>query len=266
MKVVLFCGGMGTRLWGFNQDVPKPMVHIGYRPLLWYVMRYYAYHGHRDFILCLGYKADVIKQYFLDYHEAISNDFVMTGSSGDIELLNSDIDDWRITFVDTGRRALIGERLRRVRHLLDGEGTFLANYSDGLTDAPLEKIIRQHEELDSTVTLMTAQPSGSFHIVDHDGPRITGFSHISDTGRKVNAGFYVMNEDVFDYIEEGEDLVAQPFDRLITAGGLYGYHYDGFFKPLDTFKDKQVLESLKSDGSPPWEVWREDVNGEERQV
>lgn len=255
MKVVLFCGGMGTRLWGYGQDLPKPMVHIGYRPLLWYVMRYYAHYGHNDFILCLGHKADVIKDYFLNYHEAVSNDFVLHGSTGEIDLLNSDIDEWRITFVDTGRDNSIGERLVRVRNLVAGEGTFLANYADGLTDAPLDRMIQHHHMLDATTTLMMGHPSGSFHIVDHDGPRITGFSHINESGRQVNAGYYVMNEDVFDYIEEDEDLVAEPFERMIKANRLYGYSHDGFFKPMDTFKDKRALDELHAMGSPPWEVW-----------
>ena len=258
MKVVLFCGGLGTRLWDYTRDVPKPMVEIGYRPLLWYVMKYYAYHGHRDFILCLGYKADVVKRYFLDYHEGISNDFVLTSGGKDIELLNTDIEDWRITFVDTGMNASIGERLAAVRPLLEGEETFLANYSDGLTDAPLPQLIERHQSTEATVTLLMARPTGTYHVVDHDDELITGFEHITATDRWVNGGFYVMNQRIFDYLHPGEDLVAEPFERLIKDRALIGYKYDGFWTAMDTFKDKQRLEDLYAQGSAPWLVWKDE--------
>src|SRR5512136_780682 len=137
MKVVLFCGGLGTRLRGLSDDIPKPMVRIGYRPILWHVMKYYAYYGHKEFILCLGYKADRIKDYFLNYNEYVSNDFTMTNGGKDIQLVKSDIQDWRITFVDTGLKSNIGQRLWAVRKYLEGEEMFLANYSDGLTDLNL---------------------------------------------------------------------------------------------------------------------------------
>ena len=141
MKVVLFCGGRGLRLREHSEAIPKPMVPIGYRPILWHVMRYYAHYGHRDFILCLGYRGDAIKDYFLHYSEAVSNDFVLSDGGRQIELLTSDIADWRITFADTGLDTTIGERLRRVRHLLAGEEIFLANYGDTLTDAPLDRLV-----------------------------------------------------------------------------------------------------------------------------
>jgi glucose-1-phosphate cytidylyltransferase len=147
MKVVLFCGGRGLRLREHSEAIPKPMVQIGYRPILWHVMRYYAHYGHRDFILCLGYRADAIKDYFLHYDEAASNDFVLSEGGRRVELLGSDIADWRITFADTGLDTTIGERLRRVRHLLEGEEIFLANYGDTLTDAPLDELVETFREL-----------------------------------------------------------------------------------------------------------------------
>ena len=140
MKVVLFCGGQGMRMREFSETIPKPMVPIGYRPIMWHLMRYYAHFGHKDFILCLGYRGDSIKEYFLNYKEWLSNDFVLSGGGADVQLLSSDIDDWRITFVDTGTHSNIGERLRAVRPHLEGEEIFLANYSDGLTDAPLDRV------------------------------------------------------------------------------------------------------------------------------
>jgi glucose-1-phosphate cytidylyltransferase len=141
MKVVLFCGGRGMRMREYSETIPKPMVPIGPRPIMWHLMRYYAHYGHKDFILCLGYRGDSIKEYFLDYKEWLSNDFVLSGGGSDVELLSSDIDDWRITFVDTGIDANIGQRLRAVRTHLEGEEVFLANYSDGLSDVPLDRVV-----------------------------------------------------------------------------------------------------------------------------
>src|SRR5262249_30864543 len=141
MKVVLFCGGLGMRLREFSESIPKPMVSIGYRPILWHVMKYYAHYGHNEFILCLGSKSDVIKDYFLNYNECVSNDFVLSSGGSQINLLNSDIHDWKITFVDTGTTANVGQRLKAVQPHLAGEEVFLANYADGLTDVELPKMI-----------------------------------------------------------------------------------------------------------------------------
>ena len=170
MKVVLFCGGRGLRLREHSEAIPKPMVQIGYRPILWHVMRYYAHYGHRDFILCLGYRADAIKDYFLHYDEAASNDFVLSEGGRRVELLGSDIADWRITFADTGLDTTIGERLRRVRHLLEGEEIFLANYGDTLTDAPLDELVETFRADTATAALLAVRPSHSysFHVVDTD--------------------------------------------------------------------------------------------------
>src|SRR6202030_1749694 len=153
MKVVLFCGGAGMRLRGYSEDVPKPMVTIGSRPVLWHVMKYYAHFGHKDFILCLGYKANVIKNYFLEYEESVSNDFVLSKGGRDLEFMQRDIDDWRITFVDTGQRSTIGDRLRLIEPYLKGEDVFLANYSDGLTDFPLPTLIDEFSHRDGYATV-----------------------------------------------------------------------------------------------------------------
>src|SRR5512134_2167309 len=141
MKVVLFCGGLGTRLKEYSDTIPKPMVEIGYRPLLWHLMRYYAHFGHKEFILCLGYKGDTIKKYFLEYDETVSNDFVMTEGGRKVDLLASDIQDWKITFVDTGMSSNIGMRLKAVEPYVAGDEMFLANYSDGLSDLPMPEVI-----------------------------------------------------------------------------------------------------------------------------
>ena len=165
MKVVLFCGGRGLRLREHSEAIPKPMVPIGYRPILWHVMRYYAHFGHRDFILCLGYRADAIKDYFLHYDEAVSNDFVLSDGGRRVELLGSDIADWRITFADTGLDTTIGERLRRVRHLLEGEEMFLANYGDTLTDAPLDRLVETFRA-DTATALVPGRPAVGLPVPD----------------------------------------------------------------------------------------------------
>ena len=167
-KVVLFCGGLGLRLRDYSEAIPKPMVGIGYRPILWHVMKYYAHFGYKDFILCLGYKADVIKAYFRNYDESVSNDFVLTGGS-EVTLLNSDIHDWNITFIDTGIRANIGERLMAVQPLLEGEDAFLANYTDGLTDLDLSSYVDDALATGKTGSFLCVRPTQTFHVVSVGG-------------------------------------------------------------------------------------------------
>jgi glucose-1-phosphate cytidylyltransferase len=257
VKVVLFCGGKGMRLREFSDTVPKPMVPIGYRPVLWHLMRYYAHYGHTDFILCLGYRADAIKQYFLDYKEWLSNDFVLSGGGADVELLQRDIDEWRITFVDTGLNANIGERLMAVRHLLEDDDVFLANYADGLTDAPLPALIDHFEQQDKTATFLCVPPSQTFHVVETDEKsQVLSIRDATKADLWVNGGYFVLRNDIFDYMRPGEELVVEPFNRLIDAGELSAYRYDGFWLGMDTFKDREVLEQMFQDGTAPWEVWK----------
>src|SRR6266516_2417177 len=162
MKVVLFCGGAGMRLRGYSDDVPKPMVQLGTRPILWHLMKYYAHFGHKDFIICLGYKGNVIKDYFLHYDEAASNDFVWSQGGRKVQFLNRDIDDWTITFVYTGADADIGQRLKAVEPYLEGEEIFLANYSDGLSDVELPEMIEKFRRSDAIASLLLVPPTSSF--------------------------------------------------------------------------------------------------------
>ena len=257
MKVVLFCGGLGTRLRNYSEAIPKPLVPLGYRPILWHVMRYYAHFGHKDFILCLGYKGDCIKKYFLDYEETISNDFVMSGGGKNVELLSSDIQDWNITFVDTGFNSNVGMRLKAVQPYLKGEEMFLANYSDGVSDLPLPAMIERFHQQQAVACFAGVAPTQSFHLVSlEDGGRVKSIRHIKDVGMRVNGGFFVFRNDIFNWIEPGEELVEEPFKRLAEAGKLFAYPHDGFWACMDTFKDKQRLEDLYSDGQVPWEVWK----------
>jgi glucose-1-phosphate cytidylyltransferase len=257
MKVVLFCGGLGMRLRDYSDRIPKPLVPLGYRPILWHVMKYYAHYGHRDFILCLGYRGDAIKEYFLNYDECLSNDFVLSKGARRIDLLRKDIEDWRITFVDTGIQSNIGERLKAVEPFLDGEKEFLANYSDGLTDFPLPTLIDEFHRRDCTGIFLTVRPNASFHFVkrDSDGT-VLGVDDVLGANAWINGGFFVFKRAIFDYIQPGEELVEQPFGRLTHERKLVAHDYDGFWRCVDTFKDLQALETLCAQGRAPWEVWR----------
>jgi glucose-1-phosphate cytidylyltransferase len=255
MKVVLFCGGQGLRLRDHSDVLPKPMTRIGYRPILWHVMRYYAHYGHRDFVLCLGYRADVIKDYFLHYDEAVSNDFVLTGGR-EVEHLSTDIGDWRITFADTGARTLIGQRLLRVRNHLAGEDMFLANYGDVVTDAPLDSILEAFRESGKVAGLIASRPVYSFHVVrDDPSGDIAGIADAHEAGIWINGGYYMFRREIFDYVQGNEDLVAEPFARLIAEDQLAAFRHDGFLVSMDTLKDVATLEALEEQGNPPWAPW-----------
>ena len=256
MKVVLFCGGEGTRIREYSESIPKPMVPVGYRPILWHVMKYYAHFGHKDFILALGYKADVIKDFFLNYNEAVSNDFVLYEGGKRIELANSDIEDWTINFVDTGAKACIGERLWRVRSHLKGEEMFLANYSDGVTDLPLDDYIEDFKRKNKIASFVAVNPPGSYHVVRMaEDDTVESIEPMSSTGARVNGGYFILRQEIFDYMNPGEELVHEPFQRLIQKGQLTAYRHDGFWQPMDTFKEQRRLDDLNRSGEAPWRIW-----------
>ena len=255
MKVVLFCGGAGMRLRGYADDVPKPMVTIGSRPVLWHVMKYYAHFGHKDFVLCLGYKGNCIKNYFLQYDESVSNDFVWSQGGKNIRFMNRDIDDWTITFVETGASATIGERLKAVEPYLKGEEMFLANYGDGLSDAPLPEMVQRFSRSNAVASLLLVQPTASFDIVTAapEG-HVTDVCPLAGSDIWINGGFFIMRQEMFQHIRPGDELVREPFQRLIQHRRLLSYKYNGFWQCMDTFKDKQRLEELDQTIAP-WKVW-----------
>jgi len=257
MKVVLFCGGLGTRIRDFSENIPKPLVPIGSRPILLNLMSYYAHFGHKDFVLCLGYRADAIKEFFLNYNECLSNDFVLSKGGRDIELLHRDIDDWTITFVDTGLHSNIGERLLAVRKHVAGEEVFLANYSDGLSDLPLPEYIESFLETDCVASLLSVPAPHAFHIVEAEpNALVRKLVHVGESHVRINGGFFVFRREIFDYIRPGEELVLEPFHRLIEKSKLRAHPYDGFWASMDTFKDKQRFEDLLARGQAPWQVWK----------
>jgi glucose-1-phosphate cytidylyltransferase len=261
MKVVLFCGGQGTRIREYPEPVPKPMITIGYRPILWHIMKYYAHYGHKDFILCLGYKADVVKNYFLHYDECVSNNFILSNGGRNLQLLNRDICDWNITFVDTGVQSNVGQRLKAVAPYLEGESVFLANYSDGLTDVPLTDYIDYFFQRDKVGTFLAVSPPQSSHVVSFRGDVVTGVRPISRAGLWINGGFFIFRTEIFDYIQEGDELVEQPFQRLIEEQQLLAYKYKGYWACMDTFKDRQQLEEVYGRGKAPWEAWKSERCG-----
>jgi glucose-1-phosphate cytidylyltransferase len=256
MKVVLFCGGLGMRLRDYSDQIPKPMVNVGNRPIIWHLMKYYAHFGHKDFILCLGHQAEYIKSYFLKYDECLSNDFVLTEGGSKLDLIHKDIHDWRITFTDTGARTNIGGRLRNVRRFLRDEEVFLANYSDNLSDLNLDKMVFQFLKTDAVAGFVCVKPNISYHFVhsDADG-QVKEIVSAQSAELWTNGGFFVFRQAIFDYLLDGEELVEAPFRRLIEAGKLYTYRFNGFWACMDTFKEKQQLDDLVHAGSPPWQVW-----------
>ncbi len=256
MKVVLFCGGLGLRMRTSVDSAPKPMMGVGDRPVLWHIMRYYAHFGHTEFILALGHGASSVKQYFLNYQETESNDFVIDKGGQQVELLSSDISEWRISFVDTGIETSIGERLRRVRHLLEGDDVFLANYGDVLTDAPMDRIVDDFLASDAVASLLAVPPQASFHVVGVDqDSRVHDLTPVATMPMWVNGGYFVIRQELFDLLGPDEDLVDDAFMRLARRGKLSAVRHDGFWAPMDTLKERSALEALERSGKAPWKLW-----------
>jgi len=256
VKVVIFCGGQGLRMREASEGAPKPMIPIGPRPVLWHVMKYYAHFGFTDFILCLGYRAEAIKRFFLTYSEAMANDFVLSNGGADVHLLKTDIQDWNITFVDTGLRTPIGERLRAVRHLLAEDELFLANYGDTLTDADLPAMIDRARNAEVTASFLAVRPNYSFHVVSiGEDERVTEMRDVTRSDIWINGGYFILRREFLDELQPGEDLVEEPLRRLFPSGRVMAQRHNGFWAPMDTLKDQQWLENLHESGSAPWQVW-----------
>lgn len=258
MKVVLFCGGLGTRLREHSDTIPKPLVNIGYRPIIWHLMKYYAHFGHNDFILCLGYRGDLIKEYFVDYAEWVSNDFVLSNGCRTIEPIQSDIQDWRITFVDTGLHSNVGERLFAVRNHLKGEEYFFANYSDAVSDLSLHEYSMACQEKNVIASFVGVRTLQTFHTVNaRDDGIVSQIGPMRESELWLNGGFFRFRHDIFDHIKPGEELVEQPFRRLIATEQLYCYKHQGFWAAMDTLKDKITFDRMEGRGETPWKVWEQ---------
>src|SRR5436305_7166089 len=218
--------------------LPKPMIPLGDRPILWHIMKYYSNFGIREFVLCLGYKAEVIKDYFLNYNEALSNDFVLSDGGRRIELLGSDTHDWSMTFVNTGLQSTIGERLMQVQPYIGDDDVFLATYGDGLTDAPLDDMIASLRSSDKTALFLCVRPTYQFHVVSlTDDNGVDGIRDVAAANLWINGGYFVFRREIFDYLRRGVDLVGEAFNRLVDEDKLCAYPYEGFWAPMDTLKD-----------------------------
>ncbi|SES42006.1 sugar phosphate nucleotidyltransferase [Rhizobium sp. NFR03] len=252
MKVVLFCGGRGTRIREYSESVPKPLIPLGSQPIMRHVMQYYAGYGHEDFILCLGYKANVIKDFFLNSKPETYADCIVSGS-GHVEMMKAPTRDWRVALIDTGIWRNIGERLWAVRDQVRDEEIFLANYSDGLTDVDLDDMIETFRASDKLACFLAVRPPLTYHLADIDpSGRVREFRSSETSDMWINAGFFIMRNEIFDYMREGEELVLEPFTRLIADDKLMAYKHEGFWRSMDTLRDWQTLEAMVERGDMPW--------------
>ena len=253
MKVVIFCGGLGMRLREYKENIPKPMVPIGHLPILWHVMKYYAHFGHKDFILCVGYCADAIRESFNRDGNRPEAWGTSSMANKNLKLFEKDLHRWNVTFVDSGLHSNIGERLKATEKYLAGEEMFLANYADSLSDLSLPNLLQFAKGHGKIATFVAARPNLTYHVVSfgQDGA-VSEIRAIRSTDLRINTGYFVFKQDIFKYIRDGEELVCEPFERLIKEGQLMAYSHDGFYACMDTFKDKQQLDDMYARGDTPW--------------
>jgi len=253
MKVVLFCGGLGTRIREYSEAIPKPMIPVGSQPMLWHIMQYYSSFGHRDFTLCLGYKASTIKEFFLSYRREIFSDCVVSDHGANVKVLGRPTDDWGVTMIDTGIWRNIGERLWAVRHQVQDEEMFLANYSDGLSDVDLDAMVADFRASGKIGCFLAVRPSLTFHLAEIAGNKqVSKMTPAANSDLWINGGFFIFRREIFDYMRPGEELVIEPFARLIKEGQLLAYKHTGFWRSMDTLRDRQVLEEMVEQGHMPW--------------
>lgn len=257
MKAVILAGGFGTRISEETHLRPKPMVEVGGRPILWHIMKTYSHYGINDFIICLGYKGYLIKEYFANYylHQA---DVTFDMRDNSMQVHQQMAEPWKVTLVDTGEATMTGGRLKRIADYLRDEETFCFTYGDGVADVDIGELIKFHERQDVLATVTAVQPPGRFGALDMSGDRIIGFEEKPQgDGYWVNGGYFVLSPKVLDYID-GDDCAweATPLQRLAADGQLGAFRHAGFWQPMDTLRDKNMLESLWSSGKAPWKVWR----------
>jgi glucose-1-phosphate cytidylyltransferase len=255
MKVVLFCGGFGTRIREYSESIPKPMIPVGHQPIMYHLMQYYAQYGHRDFVLCLGYKANYIKEFFLNHKPQTYADCVVSSYGQHVEMLGKPQEDWRITMIDTGAWRNIGERLWAVREQVMGEHMFLANYSDGVSNVDLPAMIETFKKSGKIACFLAVRPPLTYHLVDmaEDG-KVNEFRSSNTSEVWINGGYFIFRPQIFDYMEPGEELVIEPFERLIKDNQLMAYKHEGFWRSMDTLRDRQMLEDMVEKGHMPWRL------------
>lgn len=256
MKVAILAGGYGTRLSEETDIRPKPMVEIGGKPILWHIMKHYSHYGHNDFVVLLGYKSYFIKEYFANYflHQS---DVTIDIKNNKMEIHNNTSEPWRVTLVDTGLDTMTGGRVKRAQKYLGNE-TFMLTYGDGVSNVDIDKLISFHKKSGKAMTLTSVQPEGRFGALELEGDLIRRFAEKpKGDGAWINGGFFVCEPNVFDYITEGDSTILErkPLEGLANDGQLVAYKHDSFWQPMDTLRDKMMLESLWNAGKAPWKVW-----------
>jgi glucose-1-phosphate cytidylyltransferase len=253
VNVVILCGGLGTRLSEETQVRPKPMIEIGGRPILWHIMHLYDCHGFRSFVLALGYKGEIIKDYFLNYH-ARQSDITIRMRAGDVQFSNPAVEDWTVTLVDTGRDTQTGGRLRRLRDRLAPQGTFMLTYGDGVANIDLQALLSFHRARGRVATVTAVRPPARFGELRVEDGMVAEFAEKPQVGAGwVSGGFFVFEPQVFDYIDDDMTMLERaPMERLTRAGQLAAYHHTGYWHAMDTLRDKNQLEAQWAGGSPPW--------------
>ena len=255
MQVVILCGGQGTRIRDVADDIPKPMIPIGDRPILWHIMKGFAHHGYKRFILCLGYKSWVIKRYFLDYHLAAADFSLRLGEPADVKLHgNAGEEDWHVTLVETGADAMTGCRIKRIEKYVKGDN-FLVTYGDGVADIDIKRLVRFHRKRGGVATLTAVRAPGRFGELDLDGARVADFSEKPPLSPgRINGGFFVFERRLFDYLGDDPGLVLESgvLAGLARDGQLLAYPHDGFWHPMDNSRDHRYLNDLWARGQAPW--------------
>lgn len=257
MKIVILCGGRGTRLREKTEEIPKPLVEIGGRPILWHVMKLYAHFGFRDFLLCLGYKGVKIKEYFVESNTWRLNDFSLSlGNNGSkIKLLDNEQERWNIAFIDTGLDTKTGGRIKKIQPCIKGD-LFMATYADGVADIDVNALLEFHKRHGRIATVTAVRPASQFGIMQLDGNgRVAEFMEKPRLNDWVNGGFFVFDHRVFDYLEENSILEQEPFERLAEEGEIMAYRHEGYWACMDTYKDTATLNGLWRSRRAPWEMW-----------
>ncbi len=255
MKAVILAGGLGTRISEETDHLPKPMVSIGGKPILWHIMKAYAHHGIKDFVVCLGYKGYVIKEYFTNYFYHMS-DLTVDLGAGEINVHQHHGEDWRITLVDTGAETMTGGRLKRIKKYL-GKESFCLTYGDGVSNVDVGKLIAFHKKHGKKATVTAITPPGRFGVLESKGDQVTGFAEkIDNKDARINGGFFVLEPSVLDLIDGDETVWEKaPMETLAKRGQLMAYRHDGFWMAMDTLRDKRALEDLWDSKKAPWAVW-----------
>jgi len=260
MKVVILCGGQGTRIRDVADNIPKPMIPVGGYPILWHIMKYYSTFGHHEFILCLGHLGKVIKDYFLNYEVNTSDFTIKLGDKESIKFHNkTDENNWNITFAETGKKAMTGSRVRKIKKYIGDDQTFLLTYGDGLSDVNIDQLISFHNKHGRILTLTGVRPAGRFgEIKCSDEGVISEFNEKPQTAEgRINGGFFVCDQRLFDYLDDNDDLVfeKEPMMKLVNNKQLMQFNHNGFWQPMDTYREYILLNSLYENKNAPWIKW-----------